>query len=124
MTPRFKRSQPSAEATYLLGTVDLGTRLYTPAAVVLLATGIWLVLQTDAYAFSNAFVSLGFLTVILGAILAMAVFGPRGREAAELFEGGDVSRARTVQGRIQAFGMLDLVLFLVTIWAMVARWGA
>lgn len=122
-TPRFRGAAPQAEATYLLGTVDLERRLYTPAAIVLLVTGIVMVIGSEGFSFSDVFVSLGFLTVIVGAILAMVVFGPKGREAAGLLSDGKVDEARSLQGRLKMFGIIDTLLVLVTILAMVAKWG-
>ena len=124
LLPLFRTSAPSTHARWHLGTVALGTRVYTPAAVVILITGVLLVTGNASFGFADAFVSLGFLTVIVGAALGMAVFGPRGRETAELLEAGDEARANAVIRRIRAFGALDLGLVLLTILAMVAKFGS
>lgn len=113
----------SGLATFLRGTVDMGTRQYTPAAIILLITGIWLVSQNDAVGFSASFVSIGFAMVIIGGVLGGTVFGPRGREAAALRDAGDDAGARAVESRLVAFGLLDTVLLLVTIAAMVWKLG-
>lgn len=114
----------SGLATFLRGTVDMGTRQYTPAAIILLITGIWMVAENDVYGFSEAFVSVGFAMVIIGGVLGGTVFGPRGREAASLRDAGDEAGARAVENRLTAFGLLDTVLLVITIAAMVWSFGA
>ena len=55
----------SPAATWMTSVVHWGRVIYTPAAVVILATGIGMVLNSSLYEFSNAFVSIGFLAVIV-----------------------------------------------------------
>ena len=50
--------------------------LYNVAGILVLLTGVGLVLDSDFITFSDMFVSIGFLAVIIGAVLGMAVFGP------------------------------------------------
>lgn len=124
LAPRFRNADNASRAAFNLGAVDMGTRLHTPAAVVILITGILLVTNSEAFSFSDPFVSLGLVVVIAGAALGMAVFGPKGRQAAEKLLAGDVTGARALESRISVFGGLDVALLLLTIWAMVAKWGA
>lgn len=56
--------------------VKLGQILFTPAAVVVLITGVLLVTGSEVYGFGSGFVSIGFLAVIVGAAMGMIVYGP------------------------------------------------
>lgn len=124
LSASFRREPSAATASYLRGTVALGTRLYTPAAVLVLLTGIGMVLAGDTYGFDSVFVNVGFLMVVVGTVLGMAVFAPLGRRAAALRDGGDDAGAAAVERRIAGFGALDTVLLALTIATMVWRLGA
>ena len=95
----------------------------SPAAVVILITGFWMVIRDSLYEFEQTFVAIGILMVIVGAVLGMRVFGPGGREAADLHEAGDVSAAAKTHKRLAMFGAIDTALLIFTIWAMVTRLG-
>lgn len=97
--------------------------LYNVAGVLVLVTGVALVLDSDFFEFSNMFVSIGFLAVIIGAVLGMAVFGPGSRALAAAIREGDVETERSVSARLTAFGVLDTIVVVVTIVAMVGKWG-
>jgi ascorbate-specific PTS system EIIC-type component UlaA len=98
--------------------------LYNAAGVLVLLTGIGLVLQSDeVYRFSDTFVSIGFLAVIVGAGLGMGVFGPGTRRLSDAIRSNDGEAERQVSSRLQAFGILDTLVLVVTIVAMVGKWG-
>lgn len=122
---RRMADEPDAVAAkWLRATVLFGTRIYTPAAVLLLITGVWMVIINPAYGFGAGFVTIGFAMVIVGAVLGARVFGPVGEQAAELREQGETDAAQPLYQRLQAFGLVDTTLLTVTIAAMVWRWGA
>jgi hypothetical protein len=102
----------------------LSSRLYMPAAILILATGIWMVLLEDAYGFGTLFVTIGFVMIVIGALLGIFVFDRGSQQAASAIEAGDQSAVKSATGRIAAFGVLDTVLLLFTITAMVLRLGA
>ena len=120
----FAREPRPAVAAFHRATVAMGTRLYTPVAVLILVTGILMVLQNDAWDFENLFVVIGFAMVVLGAVLGSAVFAPTGRRTAQAYEDGDEGAAAAGERRLAGFGTLDTALLLVTIGAMVWKWGA
>jgi hypothetical protein len=69
-------------------------------------------------------VTIGFGTILVGALLGILVFDRGSERAATAIESGDVSATRSATGRLAAFGILDTVLILFTITAMVLRLGA
>lgn len=103
---------------------DLSNRLYMPAAITILVTGIFLVLESDVYGFDSLFVGIGMGMIVVGAVLGIVVFGPGGLRAAEAIESGDGASARSAQARLAGFGILDTLLLVFTIAVMVLRWGA
>lgn len=104
-------------------TSALATRLYVPAAILILLTGVLMVLENDAYGFGSLFVTIGFGMIVVGALLGQFVFGPGGDAAAEAIESGEGTAIRTTVGRLTRYGLIDTLLLLFTITAMVLRLG-
>lgn len=102
----------------------LGRAVYPSAAILVLVTGILLVLGNDAYSFADTFVSLGFLMFVVGLVLGVGFYGPQGRKALEALTEGNVSAALAIDRRIMALGVIELALLVVTLLAMVYRWGS
>lgn len=114
-----------AGATTLAGwyriTSVLSRRLYIPAAILILMTGVALVIDSDAYGFGSVFVTIGMGMIVVGAILGMVVFGPGGEAAADALDSGDESAIRSAVARLTRWGLVDTLLLLFTITAMVMR---
>ncbi len=103
----------------------LSTRLYMPAAILILITGVILVLQSgEAYSFGSVFVTMGFVMIVIGALLGKFVFEPGSERAAVAIESGDQGAIKTAVARLATFGTVDTLLLLFTITAMVIRLGA
>ena len=115
---------PQAAAGWYRVAAGLSTKVYMPASILILATGIWMVLDSEAYGFGTVFVTIGFGMIIIGALLGIVVFGPGSERAAQAIESGDKEAVRSTAGRIAAFGTIDTLLLLFTITAMVLRLGA
>jgi hypothetical protein len=100
----------------------LGTRLYMPVGLLVLASGIVLVLLSDgAYSFGSLFVTIGMAVVVIGALLGSFVFAPGGERAAEAIEAGDQSSIAAATGRLARFGILDTFLLLFVFMVMILR---
>ncbi len=124
--PALGRSESASfNAGWLRIAAKLGSRLYMPVALLLLASGVGLVLTSEgAYEFSDLFVSIGFTVIVIGAILGIVVFSPTGFKTAEAFESGDDATARAGTRRLAGFGALDTLLILFAILVMVLRLGS
>ena len=104
-------------------TAALSSRLYIPAALTILVTGILLVLRSEVYGFDTPFVGIGMGMIVVGAVLGIVVFDPVGKRVAEEIEAGAEAEARASATRLAGFGALDTLLLLFTIIVMVLRWG-
>lgn len=124
ISPVMEKAGGTTAATWMRQTVRMGVVLYTPAAVVALITGFWMVIREPAYEFEQFFVALGILTVIVGGVLGARVYGPLGRQAADLYDGGNEQGAAAVQSKLVTWGYVDTALLLFTIYAMVSKLGA
>jgi len=111
-----------ARAAWYRVILRFGQIVYTPAAVLVLITGVLLVVNVG-YGFGSTFVSIGFAAVIIGAGLGMTVFGPRSREASAALDNGDTETAASAIARMRQASVLDVLILTVTIAAMVGTWG-
>lgn len=123
VTPALQRTGGAVAAAWMRQTVRIGTAVNTPAAVVLLITGFWMVIRESVYDFEQAFVAIGIVVVIIGGFFGMRIFGPGGREAAALHDAGDSVKAGQLHQRLAMYGAIDAGLLLFAIWAMVTRLG-
>jgi hypothetical protein len=122
--PRAASAGPEVRAWWADTQGAMARVLYNVAGVLVLLTGLALVLRSGSpFAFSDTFVSIGFLAVIIGAGLGMAVFGPGSRALSAAVRSNDGEAERQVSSRLQAFGILDTLVLVVTIVAMVGKWG-
>lgn len=102
-------------------TSRLASRVYVPAALLILVTGVLMVIEIDAYGFGTLFVTFGLAMIVVGALLGQFVFGPGGDAAAAAIESGDDELISAKVSRLTRYGVLDTVLLVFTIAAMVAR---
>ena len=123
MNPKLSSYPSDVAAWWMRRVVVFGTRIYAPSAVILLITGIFLVVDNAAIGFSDTFVSIGFVMVIIGGALGTLVFGPRAESIAVALEAGDDAEVKRLSSSVAGFGALDTVLLVVTVLAMISKWG-
>jgi len=99
----------------------LSVVLYMPASILILFTGVLMVLQSDVYSFGSLFVTIGLVTIVVGALFGKFVFDPVSKRAADAIDAGDSAGIKAATGRIATFGVIDTLLILVTITVMVLR---
>lgn len=97
--------------------------LYNVAGILVLITGVVLVLDSDFVSFADTFVTVGFIAVIVGAVLGMVVFGPGSRKVVDAIERGDEAEERSLNSRLAVFGAIDSLVLVFAIAAMVGKWG-
>ena len=119
--PMAARRSAEVLAGWYRITSSLAKRLYVPAAILILITGVLMVLDSEAYGFGSLFVTIGFGMIVVGALLGQFVFGPGGDAAADAVESGDGVAIRSTVARLTRFGIIDTLLLLFTITAMVLR---
>jgi uncharacterized membrane protein len=124
-----ERNYPRGVPTMWRATEMASNYLVTPGAIVLLLAGLYLTI--DAWEFSDVFVGVGILAVLVLLGLVHGFFNPQGRRAMELSE-RDISAAGTgevtfsdeywaVSKRIGQVGTLAGLIIVVTIFFMTAK---
>ena len=102
----------------------MGLRVFMPASILLLASGIWAASEGN-WDFGQAWISIGFAAFLFSFFLGMAFLGPESGRIKQLvkersYEDPEVQRRI---GRILMFSRIELVVLLVAIWAMAAKPG-
>ena len=125
VNPGINNKSPVVAAEWHRTLQRFATRVYMPAAIISLVTGILLIVAVDdsPYEMSDAFVSVGFLMIIIGAAMGMGFFIKKSRDAAAAYDAGDIAGAAEIEKKISAAGLLDTVLIVLTVVAMVSKWG-
>ena len=125
LVPRLALIDGDATAAgWMRITGDLSKRLYIPAGVTVLLTGVLLVLVSDgAFTFADRFVGVGFAVGIIGAILGPVVFAPGAEKAAQAIESGDKAETVATTSRLARWGAVDTALVLLAIAVMIMRWN-
>lgn len=120
LMPRMAQSATTGQA-FVTQWVEMGRKVFTPASILVLATGIGLVVDGSG-GFSDGFVSIGFLMVIVGAGLGMGYYAPTGRKIAAAHESGEDPAA--LYGKLRTINLAELALLAFTVYAMVTKLGA
>lgn len=108
---------PGRAAEFIREAGDIGKKVFTPVAVVILLLGVYLVLEGD-WGFGSAWVSFGIVGIALSVMTGAGYYGPQGAKVARLIQAeGDDSPA--VKGKVAAIlkvarmeiGLLVFVVF-------------
>ena len=100
-----------------------GRVIYSPAAVVLLATGIGLVIDVG-YDWGSTFISIGFVAIIGGAAIGITKLAKGSERAAAAFSAGDDAAGQAEIHKNRPWQAIDMALLLLAVVAMVYAWGA
>ena len=127
-----ERTNPRGVPTMWRATETATNFLVTPAGIIVLLAGFYLVFDSDSpWELSDTFVGVGIVAVIVLLGLAHGFFNPQGRKAIELAE-RDIAGAGTgevtfsdeywaVSKRSAQVGTLAGVIVLVTIFFMTVK---
>lgn len=122
-TKRLVAQGSQVAAAWTGMTLLWGRILYMPAAILVLITGTWLVIDSEWAEFSHTFVSVGFTVIIVSAILGMVVIAKTARRAISAFGAGDDAAGNAEINKLIPWAALDTVLIVIAIFAMVGTWG-
>lgn len=101
----------------------LSLRLLSPSAIVVLAFGIWMVLDADPFEFEQLWIIFGIAGVAISAFLGMGYLGPKAEKLVEVYESGDAAAGDALLDKIWRVALVDTAVLLFVVWAMVAKPG-
>jgi uncharacterized membrane protein len=93
------------------------------SAALVLASGIWMVLDSDSLELTQTWVWLGLALFLLSAIVGAIYFAPASNRIIEALEGGQVEEADRQAGVFNLVSRLDTLLLLVIVGLMVFKPG-
>ena len=123
VVPRMRAAGHKGAGPFMGVYEKTSNMIYAPAAVLLLVTGVWLVIDSSFWDWDQAFVSIGFLAVIVRGGLSAMQFGPLAEKAALASTGGDAGGVQAAPQRTTLFTLVDTGIVVITLVGMVAKWG-
>lgn len=120
VAPRLRRVGTDEARAWSQTARFLGRRYYNVAGGVVGLSGVLLVLDGNWH--WRGFVLVGIATVVIGAVLGIAVFDGQLRREDQALGAGDRARATRAQHVITSVALLDTFLLLLTMLAMIDRW--
>jgi uncharacterized membrane protein len=97
-------------------------RVFAASGILTLIAGVWMVLREEFWGFDQAWISIGFIGILLGAILGPAFYAPQAKALIAESEAGDPA-AEARGRRIGQVSTLEVLVLLVVVWAMVFKPG-
>ena len=125
----FERARTSRDEGTLRGLLSqggfIGKAIFNPAGIITLAAGVWLGIEGD-YDFAEAWISIGFVGIAVGAILGMAFYPKVFNRGLAAIEAGGIDGAETQASlkSLRLVSTIELLVLLVVVWAMVFKPGA
>lgn len=123
LTGRMKTADPEHRLGFARLMRKVSTGLFMPAAIVVLAAGTWLVLDSDVYEFDQLWITIGFTVVAITAAMGPLFFKPTIQRGIAAMESGDGPAVAAAMQRLGMGSKAALVLEFFAVWAMVAKPG-
>lgn len=119
-----RATEPGAMARAASDMEWIGTRVLMPAAMLVIAAGVWAVLE-GPWEFSQGWISAGFTVWLLSAIVGAGFMGPESGRLKVLMAatGPDDPAVQRRLRRIFLIGRIELVLLIAVIFIMVGKPG-
>jgi uncharacterized membrane protein len=123
---RVRGSNDPERLRSLSGDIEfVGTRVFTPATLILLGLGIWMVIDSPAWTFGQFWVlaGLGMFAFSFGS--GAFYLGPQTGRLKKMFEaqGSDAPGARALIDRLFLVSRVELVLLVLIVFDMVLKPG-
>ena len=104
----------------------IGTRIFTPASLLVLAMGIWMVIDRPDIGFGDAWIVIGLGGITFSALVGSLFLGPESGRIGRLIEqhGPTYEEVPRRMKRIFLVSRIELVILLLVVIDMVVRPGA
>ena len=122
---RAQAAGPEETTDFMKAVEWVGMRVLTPASALVVAFGVWLVLNSPAWDFSQTWVTLGLAVFLLSFITGAGFLGPESGRLGKLMEErppDDPEVQRRIR-RIVLISRTELVLLVAVIFDMVVKPG-
>jgi len=120
---RWERESLDAAKAWARMQFWMHDRYYAVVAIVILVTGIALVVEGE-WSWSSNFILIGLATIVAGGALGGVGLKGLARKRLDALESGDTAAADAAYKRAVPIEIMLTLFVLVTIVAMVHKWGA
>ena len=119
-------SDPTRMAAFAKDAEWVGMRVFMPASLVVLAMGIWMVLDRPEIAFGDTWIILGLGGILFSALVGSLFLGPESGKIGKLIdaEGADNPEVQRRLKRIFLISRIELAVLLLVVVDMVVRTGS
>lgn len=124
VAPRMARSGGEAALGWARTSAEAGIKYYNPAGVLTVLTGAGLVLVSDLYDWSDAFVSIGLGVALAAALIAVFAHRPGSARIIAALESGDYPTAASEGKKAAIWGTVTAGLLIVAVVVMVLKSGS
>lgn len=118
-------AEPARMAAFAKDAEWVGTRIFTPASLLVLAMGIWMVVDRPDFAFGDTWIVLGLGGILFSALVGSLFLGPESGRIGKLIEanGADNPEVQRRLRRIFVISRIELVVLLLIVVDMVVKPG-
>jgi hypothetical protein len=124
VSPRLARIGGEASLSWARVTAEAGAKYFNPAGILTVLTGIGLVLVSDLYDWSDAFVSIGLGVAIAAALIGGLAHRPGSVRIIAALESGDYAAAAGEGKGAAIWGTVTSGLLIVAVIVMVLKTGS
>jgi uncharacterized membrane protein len=117
-----RQKDPVALAAIARQAAMVGHKLFSPAAVVVLAAGIAMMINAS-YSWNQFWVNFGLLGFLSTFVIGMAFLGPQSKKVTALIEtdGGDSPAVQAALAKILVIARFDIAVLLLVVLDMVLK---
>ncbi|HYF11923.1 MAG TPA: DUF2269 family protein [Actinomycetota bacterium] len=126
LATRTMRAQDPERLRIFAGEVEfVGTRIFTPASLLLLLFGIWMVIDSPAWEFTQFWVIAALAMFAFSFVSGAFYLGPQSGKLKRLYEaeGANAAGARELIGKLFLVSRIELVLMVLIVLDMVIKPG-
>lgn len=125
MASAARTNDPQIRGVIAMRVGKTNPRLFGTAGILTLVFGIWLVIDSPGWEFSDVFVSIGLLVAIIGIVAGIAFFGPQMKkiEAIVAERGPMDPEVAERGGRVGMVAHVMTLLLLIAMAVMVIKPG-
>jgi uncharacterized membrane protein len=122
---RARAAGPEPTAAFMSDVEWVGARVLTPASLLVVIFGLWLVLEEEAWEFSEFWVSAGMAVFIASFLAGVTFLGPESGRIGKLTEArgaGDIEVQNRIR-RVLTVSRIELLLLVLVVLDMVVKPG-
>jgi uncharacterized membrane protein len=120
-----KKNDPHDSLSFMAFQAYLGKRYFMPLAITVVAAGVAMVLDAEAWGFGDTWILIGIALYVLSVVMGAGFLGPQSEKVTEALAAGgppDTALQATID-RIVLVSRVDLVVLILVVADMVIKPG-